>query len=60
VLHQYEGHAGVGGCVPQKALEGREATGRGTDADHEGWRFAHPDPFHCPQHNRSWMAVCGT
>ena len=36
VLHQHEGHAGVGvsGHAGEKSLEGRQTTGRSADADH--------------------------
>ena len=37
VLHQHERHAGVGRQVRQKALEGGQTSGRGADADDEGW-----------------------
>ena len=37
MLHQHEGHAGVGRRLRQKALEGGEPTCGGADADDEGW-----------------------
>jgi hypothetical protein len=40
VLHQHEGHAGVGGCVSQKCLEGGKPAGRGADTNDEGGGLA--------------------
>ena len=37
MLHQHEGHAGVGRRFRQKALEGGEPPCGGADADDEGW-----------------------